>query len=257
MTRAIIADDEEPLLQFLSHKLSELWPDLDIVGEATQGNEALELIERLQPDVAFLDIKMPGLSGLEVASRLSASACRIVFVTAYDQFALDAFEHRALDYLLKPVTDERLKKTIERLREPAALRSDPKDLERLLSQVSGLLGRRDGAGAHLRWIRASIRDSVRQIPVEEILYFRAADKYTVVETEEPSQGELLIRLSLAELLEQLDPDVFWQIHRSVIVNLSHVRATRRDVLGKTFVQLKQRGIELAVSRQYASRFKQM
>jgi len=258
MTRALIADDEEHLAAFLKVRLEALWPDLEIVGVARNGEEALEMIEGAKPDLAFLDIKMPGLSGLEVAARLSASECRIVFVTAYDQFALEAFEHHAVDYLLKPVSDERLAKTIERLRRENTQHQDPAELARLLSQVSGLLGNRGGARQPLRWIRAQVHDTVRQIPVEDVLYFRAADKYTIVELREaPAQGELLIRSSLSELLEELDPEVFWQIHRSTIVNLAHVLGTRRDVLGKTYIQIKGRTTELPVSRQYAGRFKQM
>jgi DNA-binding LytR/AlgR family response regulator len=254
----VIADDEEHLAAFLKERLAALWPELEIAGLAAHGEAALALIESAGADIAFLDIKMPGLSGLDVAARLTDSACRIVFVTAYDQFALEAFEHHAVDYLVKPITDDRLGKTIERLRREDATRRDPAELRSLLSQVAGLIGQRAAGPQSLRWIRAQVKDAVRQIPVEDILFFRAADKYTIVELREPhSDGELLIRLSLSELLAELDTAVFWQIHRSTIVNLQHVLGTRRDVLGKTYVQLKGRSTELPVSRQYAARFKQM
>lgn len=256
MTRAVIADDEPHLVEYLRSRLAVLWAPLEIVGTARHGEQALALIDEHDPDIAFLDIKMPGMSGLEVAARLSGQRCRVVFVTAFDQFAIDAFEHHAVDYLLKPVSDERLAKTIDHLKRALAGAGEIPRLEALFARLAA-----GGAGsrpAYLRWIRASAGDAVRQIPVEDVLYFKAADKYTIVQLRSASsEGEILIRLSLSELLEQLDPEMFWQVHRGTIVNLAHVVSTRRDVLGKTLLRLREHRAELVVSRQYAHRFRQM
>ena len=279
---ALIADDEEHLRAHLRSKLARLWPDLRIVAEAANGVEALDLLRRHQPDVAFLDIKMPGLSGLEVAREFeapvagapSARATRIVFVTAYDQYALDAFEQEAVDYLVKPVADERLARTIARLRRDGRAEAPPAHLvqllDRLIGQLPGAGGgalgaaqggaaasggpQTEGAPAPLRWIRASLGDTTRHLPVEEVRYFQSDDKYTVVHT---AEGEHLIRTPLGELIAQLDGEWFWQIHRSTVVNMRHVAATRRDEGGRLFVQFKGSPIELPVARAYVARFKQM
>jgi len=257
VTRAVVADDEPHLVEYLCQRLAALWPELEIAGTAAHGAEAIEVIESLDPDVAFLDIRMPGLGGMEVAARLAGQRCRVVFVTAYDQFALDAFEHHAVDYLLKPVSDERLLGAIANLKRSLAAPLTDRRIEALLAQLAG--GEpRAGRPVYLRWVRASAGEAVRQIPVEDVLYFKAADKYTIVQLrEDRGDGEILIRLSLSELLEQLDPEVFWQIHRGTIVNLAHVLSTRRDVLGKTLLRLRDHRHELVVSRQYANRFRQM
>ncbi len=258
MNSAIIADDEPHLAEFLGARLASLWPELEIAGYAASGNEALQLIERLEPDVAFLDIRMPGLSGLEVAAGLGERACRIVFVTAFDEFAIEAFEHHAIDYLLKPVTDERLSRTVEHLKAALRERRGPPALDALLAQLQQSLGTRTAGAGHMRWVRVAVGEEVRQIPVEDVLCFRAADKYTIVEVvNEQHAGELLIRTGLSELLDQLDPELFWQVHRSIVVNASHVLSARRDVMGKTMISLRGRGAQLPVSRQYAHRFRHM
>jgi DNA-binding LytR/AlgR family response regulator len=248
---AIIADDEQHLANYLHERLSALWPELTIVGIAKNGPEAMRLADDESPAIAFLDIRMPGLSGLEVASRLD-NKTHVVFVTAYDQYAVEAFDRQAADYLLKPVTDERLTRTIARLKEKIAKTEAPGDIAGILKQLATVLPTKKNV--HLRWIRASIGETVRQIPVDEVFYFQAQDKYVSVYTKD---GESLIRTPLAELQAELDPDEFWQIHRSTIVNVNRIAATTRDVMGKTQVKLKDVKTELPVSRAYAHLFKQM
>lgn len=255
--KALVADDEPQLAAFLCERLKALWPELEIVGVAGNGPEALALAHAHRPDLAFLDIRMPGMSGLEVAAELAGGGTRVVFVTAFDQFALEAFEHHAVDYLLKPVTDARLESTIRHLRASAPAAGDA-ELTQLARELSGFLSARQAARGPLRWIRAGQNESVRQVNVDDVLYFKSADKYTIVTVREDGQeSELLIRLSLSELAEQLDGEVFWQIHRGTLVNLRHVTGTRRDVLGKLYVQIRGHRHELPVSRQYAHRFRQM
>ena len=248
---AIIADDEQHLAAFLNDRLNALWPELSVVGIAKNGLEAIRLIDDESPTIAFLDIRMPGLNGLEVASRLDAKT-HVVFVTAYDQYAVEAFDKQAADYLLKPVSDERLVRAIVRLKAKIAKSEAPGDIAGILNQLVKVLP--TGRNAHLRWIRASIGETVRQIPVEEVLYFQAQDKYVSVYTKD---GELLIRTPLSELQAELDPNEFWQIHRSTIVNVNRIAATTRDVMGKTLLKLKDSKIELPVSRAYSHLFKQM
>lgn len=248
--KALIADDEPLLARHLAARLGKLWPGLDIVGVAANGVEALEMIEALKPQVAFLDIRMPGLSGLEVAQRLTPAAraaCRIVFVTAYDEFAVQAFEREAVDYLLKPVADDRLALAVDRLRRvPAAAPS-----EDLMQRLQALLPK---SAAHLAWVRASVGSEVRLVAVDEVCYFQAADKYTAVFTRD---AELLIRTPIKELAEQLDPDRFWQVHRGTLVNLRQVISARHDALGRVSLALRDRPEAVAVSRGYAHLFKQM
>jgi DNA-binding LytR/AlgR family response regulator len=248
---AIIADDEQHLANYLHDRLTALWPELAIVGIAKNGLEAMRLVDDESPNIVFLDIRMPGLNGLEVASRLDAKT-HVVFVTAYDQYAVEAFDSQAADYLLKPVTDERLTRTIARLKDKVAKAEAPGDVAGVLQQLSKVLPA--GRNAYLRWIRASIGETVRQIPVDEVLYFQAQDKYVSVYTKE---GESLIRTPLAELQAALDPDEFWQIHRSTIVNVNRISATTRDAMGKTLLKLKDSKAELQVSRAYTHLFKQM
>ncbi len=248
---ASIADDEQHLANYLRDRLAALWPELDIVGIAKNGPEALRLIDDEGPAIVFLDIRMPGLTGLEVAARLDART-HVVFVTAFDQYAVDAFDRQAADYLLKPVTDERLIRTVERLKTKLSSAAIPGDIAGILAQLTTTLP--TGKQAHLRWIRASVGETVRQIPVDEVFYFQAQDKYVSVYTRE---GESLIRTPLAELQASLDPNEFWQIHRSTIVNVTRIAATTRDVLGKTVIRLKDSKAELLVSRAYAHLFKQM
>jgi DNA-binding LytR/AlgR family response regulator len=248
---AIIADDEQHLANYLHDRLNALWPELSIVGIARNGLEAMRLIDDEAPSIAFLDIRMPGLNGLEVASRLDKKT-HVVFVTAYDQYAVEAFDRQAADYLLKPVTDERLVRAIDRLRAKLGKAELPGDVAGLLKQLATVLP--GVKNTHLRWIRASVGDTVRQIAIEDVYYLQAQDKYVSVYTRD---GESLIRTPLSELLEQLDPDAFWQIHRSTIVNVNYIAASQRDVMGKTVVKLRDNKTELPVSRAYAHLFKQM
>jgi DNA-binding LytR/AlgR family response regulator len=255
--RALIADDEPHLAGYLRERLAAVWPELDIVGVAGDGPEALRLIAEHDPDVLFLDIRMPGLTGLEVARRADAGV-HVVFVTAYDEYAVPAFEREAVDYLLKPVSDERLRETVRRLRErirnaapSAGLAAALETLGRMLPALAGSAA---GTGERLAWVRAAIGNQVRLIAVEEVCYFQANDKYTSVFTRD---GEALIRTSLRELAEQLDPAHFWQIHRSTIVNLTHVASSTRDLSGRIQIRLKSRPETLAVSRAFAHRFRQM
>jgi DNA-binding LytR/AlgR family response regulator len=247
--RAIIADDEDALRAHLRKKLSLLWPALAIAGEAREGEAALRLIHDEQPDIAFLDIKMPGLSGVEVAGR-AVGKCLFVFVTAHDTFAIEAFESEAVDYLLKPVTDERLAKTIERLKARLATSSFP-DLSGVLERLSRSFAQPSG---RLQWIKAQHRDGVRLIPVADIYYFRAADKYTAVRTRE---GEFLIRKSIKELESELDPEAFWRVHRAALVNVKLILAVKRDIAGTCTIRFRDIQDHVTVSRAYAHLFKQM
>ena len=248
--RALIADDEVNLAEHLRARLQVLWPELDVLPLAANGIEALRAINEDEPDVAFLDIRMPGLTGIELAKR-AETRTHVVFVTAFDQYAVEAFDREVVDYVLKPVTDERLAKTIERLKRKLETAERPADLQEVLSRIARAIPE---AGGRLRWIRALKGELVQQIPVDDVLYFQASDKYTCVITRE---GESLIRLPLAELSAQLDADVFWQIHRGTLVNMNEVAATRRDLGGRVFVKLKDGKTELAVSRAYSHLFKQM
>jgi len=248
---ALIADDEPNLAEHLRSRLAVLWPELGVLPLAANGLDALRAIDDEAPTVAFLDIRMPGLTGLEVAHRMDRRT-HVVFVTAYDQYAVDAFDREAVDYLVKPVTDDRLGRAIERLKRKLAESAKPPALEEVLARIAKVLPA--GGGGRLRWIRASQGDTVRQIAVDDVLYFQAADKYTCVITRE---GESLIRTPLAELVPQLDGDLFWQVHRSTVVNMNEVSVARRDLGGRVFLKLKDGRTELAVSRAYAHLFKQM
>jgi DNA-binding LytR/AlgR family response regulator len=251
--RAIIADDEEQLRRYLRSQLAEVWPDLSICGEARNGQEALELIEHYQPEIAFLDIRMPGLSGIEVAKKIAGS-CWVVFVTAYDQYAVEAFEHDAIDYLVKPVTHERLERTIKRLREQIApSHKPPPEVSEIVERLMASLSQRQ-TPQYLRFVRVQEGDGIRLIPVEEVYYFKAGDKYTMVITKE---SESLIRKPIKELADELDPQNFWRIHRGTIVNVQCVAQVSRSVTGKGVVRLKGRPESLAISRQYIHLFKQM
>ena len=249
MPSALIADDEPHLASYLQGALARAWPELQIVAVAKNGVEAAERIAALQPDFAFLDIKMPGLTGLEVAQGIEGTT-RVVFVTAYDEFAVAAFEQQALDYVLKPVKAERLAKTVERLK--AADASAPADA-RLATALQRLFASAPAASP-LRYVRASQGDLMHQIDVADVLFFHADDKYTCVRT---AQGEHLIRTTITELVAQLDPGRFQQIHRSTIVNLDHLAGTRRDELSRLFVRLRGHAAEMPVSRAYVHLFKAM
>ena len=247
-----------------------MWPELRVVAKAANGLDALRLIDEQAPDVVFLDIRMPGMTGLDVAARLVAGRKppHIVFVTAFDQYAVEAFEHSAVDYLLKPASLDRLAKTVVKLK--AALqagREVGKDsaaaggvtaatLQALLAQLGGAaqVAAPVAAAEPLHWIRASQGDQTRLISIDEVIYFQSNDKYTSVFL---ADGESLIRTPISKLREQLDERQFWQIHRSVIVAARHVAGTRQDFRGRLMVQLKGRGEQLVVSRNYVDLFRQM
>lgn len=248
---AIIVDDEEQLRDFLKRRLAVLWPDLHICGEAANGDDALKLGKTMQPDVAFLDISMPGLSGIEVA-RILAKKSLPVLITAYDKFAVEAFEAGAIDYLLKPVSDSRLENTVKRLKtrlaSPSPVRHEMDGIfERLASAVKS-------SRNYLQWIKVKHRESIRLISVHEILYFKATDKYTVVRTK---NEEFLIRKTIRELLDELSPDQFWQIHRATLVNVDKIQMAARSLTGSYHIHLTDLQEILPVSRSFSYLFKQM
>jgi DNA-binding LytR/AlgR family response regulator len=243
---ALIAEDEPMLRAQLRARLTQAWPELAVVAEAENGEQALALQRELEPDIAFLDIRMPVKSGLEVATELEG-ACHVVFVTAYDEYAVTAFEQGAVDYVLKPVTPERIEKVVERLKQ--RLERPPADLATVLAQLNA----RDSTGP-LRWIKASLGASMRLIPVDEVVYFHAEDKYTKVVT---TDGEALIRKTIKELFDELDPELFWQVHRGTIVNLRAIARVERDYRDQPLVILKARPEKLTVSRTFAHLFKAM
>ncbi len=222
---AIIADDETRLAEFLKERLAAVWPELVIAGIAANGAQAQALLASEGPDIAFLDIRMPGLTGLDVA-RGADPDVHIVFVTAFDQYAVDAFEREACDYLLKPVSDERLAQTCERLRRRLADRQPAPGLATALAALAQAVPSLRPPGGRLGWLRAAVGQEVRLISVDDVCYFEANDKYTSVFT---ADAEALIRTPLKELVAQLDPDRFWQVHRGTVVNLAHVVSTRRDL----------------------------
>ncbi|MFZ6741738.1 LytR/AlgR family response regulator transcription factor [Undibacterium sp. JH2W] len=257
MHTALIADDEVTLVNFLKAELAELWPELKIIAVAYNGADALRLINELSPSIAFLDIRMPGMSGLELASQLQAAKATplVVFVTAYNQYAVDAFEREAVDYLLKPPTRERLGRCVEKLkRQLAADGAAPAAdvLARLMSAMTAM--HQAPAASRLDWIRAAHGNDTRLISIDEVVYFEANDKYVSVFTD---TGESLIRMPLRELLDGLDSSRFWQVHRGTIVAIKHIAGTTRDFRGRTLLKLKERPEELLVSRAYLHLFKQM
>jgi len=245
--RALIADDEQHLAEDLCRRLTQLWPELKIIAVVHDGIAAEQALTELTPDIAFLDIRMPGQSGLD-AARSASIATRVVFVTAYDDHAVQAFEQAAVDYLLKPVSDERLQRCVERLQQGSAIAS-----EALLTQLQQLLATATKPEP-LRWLRIQVGQTVRMVAVEEVCYFQSADKYTTVLTRD---AELLLRTPLKEIIEQLDSEHFWQVHRGTIVNVKQVVSAHHDLLGKVSLSLKDRPEKLAVSRSYAHLFKQM
>ena len=251
MTTALIADDEPQLARGLAAELAALWPELQLLPVARNGVEAAERIAALDPDLAFLDIQMPGLSGLEVAQGIEGRT-RVVFVTAYDEYAVQAFEQEALDYVLKPVKAERLQRTIERVQR--ALAQPAADDGALLAALRRLVPAATAPTHHecLRWVRASNGDLTHQVAVADVLFFRADDKYTCVQT---AGTEHLIRTPIAELAAQLDAAQFVQVHRSAIVNLVHLAGTRRDEASRLYLRLKGHDTELPVSRAYVHLFK--
>ncbi|MFD2367688.1 LytR/AlgR family response regulator transcription factor [Pseudoduganella sp. GCM10020061] len=254
MTTALIVDDEAPMRDQLRARLAEVWPELQVVDEAANGIEAITLAHEHKPDIIFLDIRMPGLNGIECARQLYNQA-HIVFVTAYDQYAIDAFEQGAMDYLLKPVTAERLRMTRERLQQ--RLQSAPSDIGVQLGELTNLL--RDGGAAqpkraYLKWIQAQVGNSLRMISTREILFFQADEKYTCVQT---ATAQLLIRKTLKELSDELDPDEFWRIHRSTLVRVDAIAEVTRDSRGRQMLSLRGYPQTLEVSRGHSHLFQQM
>ncbi|WP_454257179.1 LytR/AlgR family response regulator transcription factor [Pseudoxanthomonas mexicana] len=253
--RGVIAEDEELLRTALSSLLKEAWPQLQIVAECEDGASALESIAELQPDVAFLDIRMPGLTGIEVARGLADASPRtqVVFVTAYDQYAIDAFEQGAIDYLLKPITRERLLATVQRIQARAAAgHPDGATLEALLRHLSAR--EMPASKPPLVWITASAGKDTKLIMVDDVAYFQADNKYTTVIT---AEGESLLRTPLRELLDSLDAATFKQIHRSTIVNMKAVASVSRDDTGRGRLKLKNRPETLTVSQPFMSLFRNM
>jgi DNA-binding LytR/AlgR family response regulator len=257
MTRAIIADDERLMREQLRARLAEVWPELEIVAEAKNGREAVNAVREFKPDLAFLDIRMPGMTGVEAAREIG-DACHIVFITAYSEHAVEAFEQGAVDYVLKPADRDRLEITVARLRK--RLGAKPADLgamlDRLAARLDGMQGAAapGGASNHLQWIQASIGQQLRMIPVSDILFFTSDEKYTRVQAD---TYEALIRKPIKELVAELDPAQFWQIHRSTIVNVKAIAGVVRDFRGRQLVQLKNHPEKLEVSRNYTHLFKQM
>jgi DNA-binding LytR/AlgR family response regulator len=249
---ALIADDEAPMREQLRARLAEVWAELEVVALASNGIEAVEMAARHQPQIAFLDIRMPGMGGIEAARQLY-NRCHIVFATAYDQYAVDAFEHGAIDYLLKPVTAERLATTCERLRR--RLERAPQDIGAQLAQLGSLLQQgTPPKRSYLRWIQAQVGGSLRMVSTREILFFQSDEKYTRVQT---ATAELLIRKTLKELADELDPDEFWRIHRSTLVRVDAIAEVSRDLRGRQMLRVRNYPQELEVSRNHSHLFQQM
>jgi DNA-binding LytR/AlgR family response regulator len=254
---ALIADDEPLLREALARELTRAWPDLDVVAQARNGREAIEHFDALEPDVCFLDVQMPGMSGVEVAQHVGRRA-HLVFVTAYDQYAVQAFAEGVLDYLVKPVDPARLAETVVRLKERIRAAQPAQNIEALLEQLTTQL-QRGSAQAPLRWIRAQVRQSLRLIPVDAIDYLRSDTKNTLVAWRDDAgePGEALVRVTLKELAPQLDPAQFAQVHRSVVVNLRAISHVTRGDNETAEIHLKGRKEVLPVSRSYLHLFRQM
>ena len=249
---AVIVDDERLMREQIAGRLKEAWPELLIVGEAGNGREALAVVHSLEPDVVFLDINMPEMDGIKAARALAGKA-HLVFVTAYDQYAVSAFDEGAIDYLLKPVEPERVALACRRLRE--RLQQKPAPMDDLLEELS----QRFGSGGvtpreYMRWVQASVGANIRMIPTSDILFFRAEDKYTRVQT---PTFEALIRKPIKELLDELDPNEFWQIHRATVVRVDAIEQVSRNFRGQQVVHVKGSPDKLEVSRTFNHLFKQM
>jgi DNA-binding LytR/AlgR family response regulator len=244
MSRILIAEDEALLAAELGEELARLWQQAELLAPVGDGHAALRLFEEARPQVLFLDVQMPGLNGLEVA-RLVAGRAHVVFVTAYDQYAVQAFDEGAADYVLKPIEPSRLARAVQRVK--ARLGSPPADLGALVEQPAP-------PSEPLRWISVPRGRELQLITVDEVCYFRADNKYVEVAT---AEGVALITTPLKELLQRLPADSFWQVHRSVIVNLSAIRSVRRELDGRLAIVLRQRPEVLPVGSQYAARFRQL
>lgn len=243
--KAIIADDEINLAQDLQRRLKKLWPELEIAAVLHDGFAAEQALNEIKPDIAFLDIRMPGQSGLDAAR---SANCRVVFVTAFDDHAVQAFEQAAVDYLLKPVSDERLARCVVRLKQYGETAP-----EVLLTRLQSLLVS-PARQEPLRWLRIQVGQSVRMVATEEVCYFQSADKYTAVITRD---AELLLRTPLKELVTQLDPGQFWQVHRGTLVNVHQIVSAHHGLTGKVTLELRDRAEKIAVSRSYTHLFRQM
>jgi len=275
MPRALIADDERLMREQLRARLAEVWPELEVVAEARNGLEAVAMTEAHHPDIVFLDIRMPGLTGVDAARQIAQlptfeeadgwPGCEIVFITAYDQYAVEAFEQGVVDYVLKPAERERLQVTVSRIRQRMAERAShaadeptpplathTPDMQRLLQSLAGQLNPQ--APAKLQWIQATVRQSIQMIPVEDVLFFISDEKYTRVQT---ATVEALIRKPIKELVEELDMQLFWQIHRSTLVNVKAISGVSRDERGRQLVSVRGSTEKLEVSRSYAGLFKAM
>jgi DNA-binding LytR/AlgR family response regulator len=250
---ALIAEDEPLLRERLAASLQQLWPELDVVAQARNGREAVEQFDQLAPDIAFLDVHMPGMNGIE-AARCIGQRAELVFVTAFDRYAVEAFARGALDYLVKPVEAERLAETVQRLQRRLAAPPARPQLESTLDQLAAQLRERAVPPPRLQWIKASVGSVVRLIPVDEVVYLKSDNKYTMVVWE---GGEALIRKTIRELADALDPQRFAQIHRSAIVNLSRVSQFRHAREDAGEVELKGRSERLVVSRSYLHLFQRM
>ena len=255
--RALIADDERLLREQLQARLAESWPELQICGTARDGLEAVRMADELRPDVVFLDIRMPGLTGIEAAQDIFALEGwrgELVFVTAYDEYAVTAFEHGAVDYLLKPVERTRLDKTVARLRERLTQNTSSRSPDALLQTLAQLQQRlnADKAAPVLRWLQCGVGSTTRLINVSEVIFFRSDEKYTRIQL---LDQEAFVRTPIRELVTQLDPQQFWQIHRATIVAVNAVAAVQRDDLGRQKVSLKQRPELLEVSRSFSHVFR--
>jgi len=263
--RALIADDERLMRDQLRTRLAEVWPELQIVAEARNGLEAVELTAQHRPEVVFLDIRMPGLTGVEAARQIAQMMLHddellpeIVFITAYDQYAVEAFEQGAADYVLKPAQAERLKVTVERIRKRLDSRGTAEEvaappLQQLLHQLAAKMNP-GAAPARLQWIQASVGSTIQMIPVDEVLFFVSDEKYTRVQT---AKTEALIRKPIKELVDELNPEHFWQIHRSTLVNVREIDSVTRDDRGRQIVSVRGHGQKLEVSRSYTGLFKGM
>lgn len=274
--RAVLADDERLMREQLRSRLTEAWPDLDIVAEAKNGLEAVELVKQHKPDLVFLDIRMPGLTGVDAARQIaqlpdagdddSWLVPEIVFITAYDQYAVEAFEQGVADYVLKPAERERLLVTVERIKKRLAARHNGNGgdnspaaapatapLQQLLHKLSAQLNP-GGTPAYLQWIQATVGQAIQMIPVEDVLFFISDEKYTRVQT---ATLEALIRKPIKELVDELDPALFWQIHRSTLVNVKAIAGITRDFRGRQLVGIKGSTEKLEVSRSYTQLFKGM
>jgi DNA-binding LytR/AlgR family response regulator len=269
--RAVIADDERLMREQLRARLAEVWPDLQIVAEARNGLEAVELVAQHRPDLVFLDIRMPGLTGVDAARQIAQMDVaddehlpEIVFITAYDQYAVEAFEQGVCDYVLKPAERERLQVTAQRIRTRLARRDAPDGadgngsppvppLQQVLHRLAAQLNP-GGAPRYLDWIQASVGQGIQMIPVAEVLFFISDEKYTRVQT---PTTEALIRKPIKELIDELDPAVFWQIHRSTLVNVKAIAGVTRDFRGRQIVSVRGHGEKLEVSRSYTHLFKGM